>query len=905
MKRLILSKVRDLNFGRHIGRSFDNLDSPLVVIYGPNESGKSTLAEFLTWAVGGPWRTAAKNSEIFRIKSGDDVYGNVSATLEDDVLELEARFRVKEKGLPNDKRKGVLAGREHDAEGLRISLGGITADDYQLIYRLYGGSLGDIGSGEEFSNLFSSFAMGSTSAALNPRLALERVETRCKALETSIKEEKKKLKEIDGQIKSAQRAPEEIAVLEVQIKELSDSIDGRAAHTQQLVAERDLITRLISGLSHLKEKERAEGEIRSLAAVSKEMQTVAENLSDVRQLMEHKRLAETAAHDSRQAADRAILECGLPESSIKERTFSPLERVEVAGAARQLFEVAERRASAAAAAVDIEGTHREKQAEIERQCTQLGLREGQLAQLDAISADLPSLSERAGRWVEQVNAAIEDEAKLSAFQNVPDSGLGTDIQRGLPPAGLAAGFVLVALAGFANPIVGFALAAAFAALALFFRTRNRSAKLGMTEGSSSGQLAPNILRDLEEHRNQAASHRARLIEGLGPLADLISDADTARTRIASLTQLAVWRRQLTELSVDLSAAQYEVAQATSALTAAEENAKKVLGARDIPLELVGHDFERWLARYESAVLALAANASAQRHLDELLQKLSALLAPIRGEVGGLELNAIVERVSEAHAVEEQRKAAFLRVQAADLSITAAKLDSSAARDLLRSFDDESKLRGRFEVVSSEAATATSERDREIAKRAELDAELRERSGVEKLPGLNLARGQCEETIEEVSYEFEAAKVALRVLRETIDRYERENQDPVVAAASALINKVVPDWGTVVFSRDDKQYPVLERADNNGRLNEKVLSDGARALLYLGIRLAFAQKDADKRGVALPLICDDPLIHFDDDRSLSALRLLAEFSKNHQVVLFTCETSTRDKASGLGAAVLEM
>jgi uncharacterized protein YhaN len=148
-------------------------------------------------------------------------------------------------------------------------------------------------------------------------------------------------------------------------------------------------------------------------------------------------------------------------------------------------------------------------------------------------------------------------------------------------------------------------------------------------------------------------------------------------------------------------------------------------------------------------------------------------------------------------------------------------------------------------------------------------------------------------------------VALKVLRETIDRYERENQAPVVKTASELINKVVPDWGSVVFTRDDRGNPILERADNDGRLTDKALSDGARALLYLGIRLAFAQKDAEKRGIALPLICDDPLIHFDDQRSLSALQLLAEFSNTHQVVLFTCETRTRDAAAKIGATIIKI
>jgi uncharacterized protein YhaN len=98
---------------------------------------------------------------------------------------------------------------------------------------------------------------------------------------------------------------------------------------------------------------------------------------------------------------------------------------------------------------------------------------------------------------------------------------------------------------------------------------------------------------------------------------------------------------------------------------------------------------------------------------------------------------------------------------------------------------------------------------------------------------------------------------------------------------------------------------LERSSPTGRLNDKFISDGGRALMYLALRIAFAQKDAARRGIALPLICDDPLVHFDDQRSESAIALLAQVSTEHQVLLFTCERRTRDIAASLGARVIEI
>ena len=119
-----------------------------------------------------------------------------------------------------------------------------------------------------------------------------------------------------------------------------------------------------------------------------------------------------------------------------------------------------------------------------------------------------------------------------------------------------------------------------------------------------------------------------------------------------------------------------------------------------------------------------------------------------------------------------------------------------------------------------------------------------------------------------------------------------------------MSEIVPGWGTVIKTRDDGKL-VIQRVGPDGRVGDHAISDGGRALLYLAIRLAFAQQDASRRQIALPIICDDPLVHFDDDRQQAAVQLLKRVSAQHQVVLFTCEGDTRDHAASLGARVIEM
>ncbi len=80
-----------------------------------------------------------------------------------------------------------------------------------------------------------------------------------------------------------------------------------------------------------------------------------------------------------------------------------------------------------------------------------------------------------------------------------------------------------------------------------------------------------------------------------------------------------------------------------------------------------------------------------------------------------------------------------------------------------------------------------------------------------------------------------------------------------------------------------------------------LSLGAQEQLYLALRLALADLTAPQA----PLILDDTLAYFDDQRAQAALELLAELAQQRQVLLFSCHS--RDAAWGAqhGAIVTKL
>ncbi len=78
-----------------------------------------------------------------------------------------------------------------------------------------------------------------------------------------------------------------------------------------------------------------------------------------------------------------------------------------------------------------------------------------------------------------------------------------------------------------------------------------------------------------------------------------------------------------------------------------------------------------------------------------------------------------------------------------------------------------------------------------------------------------------------------------------------------------------------------------RADSSTEtVLQQFMSDGTRDQLYLALRLATLQHCHERGAESLPLILDDGLVLFDDDRTAAMLEVLADVSSSMQVILFT-------------------
>jgi uncharacterized protein YhaN len=131
------------------------------------------------------------------------------------------------------------------------------------------------------------------------------------------------------------------------------------------------------------------------------------------------------------------------------------------------------------------------------------------------------------------------------------------------------------------------------------------------------------------------------------------------------------------------------------------------------------------------------------------------------------------------------------------------------------------------------------------------------------------------------------KLAHAVLRRQIERYRERHEDPVLTLANRLFARLTGDhYLGLRPDVDTSERPAMRaiRADGQ-RVDVDGLSEGTRDQLYLALRLASLVHHA-AHSEPLPLVLDDVLVQFDEERSRAALLVLAEVARDLQVLLFT-------------------
>ena len=146
---------------------------------------------------------------------------------------------------------------------------------------------------------------------------------------------------------------------------------------------------------------------------------------------------------------------------------------------------------------------------------------------------------------------------------------------------------------------------------------------------------------------------------------------------------------------------------------------------------------------------------------------------------------------------------------------------------------------------------------------------------------------CAANLRHDAARFLRLRLASNLLETQIEQFRKQNQGPLLqksgVAFQAITRGAFSGLGAE-FNADDVPILMGIRADQT-KVPIEGLSDGTRDQLYLALRLAALDHYLEEHE-PMPLILDDLLITFDNERTMAILPRLADLARRTQILLFT-------------------
>ena len=148
----------------------------------------------------------------------------------------------------------------------------------------------------------------------------------------------------------------------------------------------------------------------------------------------------------------------------------------------------------------------------------------------------------------------------------------------------------------------------------------------------------------------------------------------------------------------------------------------------------------------------------------------------------------------------------------------------------------------------------------------------------------------------------AADIALEVLRDSFAELRRGYGSALEQKAGEIFSSIT--GGKYEAMQISKSFDIsVEKSGVFGGKESAYLSAGTYDQAYLSLRLALSDLIFEN-AESLPILLDDALTQYDDKRADTALKYLKEYSKDGQIIMFTCHRALYSSAEKSGAECKE-
>ena len=189
---------------------------------------------------------------------------------------------------------------------------------------------------------------------------------------------------------------------------------------------------------------------------------------------------------------------------------------------------------------------------------------------------------------------------------------------------------------------------------------------------------------------------------------------------------------------------------------------------------------------------------------------------------------------------------------------------------------------RLQARLKELSSLISADDQEIG---DLRGKLKSMEQDEQLSDLLFQQRTVQEQLTDATRRWATLMVCRHLLEEARGVYERERQPQVIREADRFLHTMAHGrYRLLAAVGEDGVH--LESNRSLARKEEVAWSAGLADQVYLAIRLGLA-REFGRHSEPLPVILDDVLVKFDPARRKNAARVILDFAREQQVLLFSC------------------
>lgn len=182
--------------------------------------------------------------------------------------------------------------------------------------------------------------------------------------------------------------------------------------------------------------------------------------------------------------------------------------------------------------------------------------------------------------------------------------------------------------------------------------------------------------------------------------------------------------------------------------------------------------------------------------------------------------------------------------------------------------------------------------------------LQEMESLSTDTSLEIARLQLssvDSQIEDLTRTWQQLAVVNQLLESIREQHEKLRQPETLKEASRYLEELTDGEYRRIWTRLVGENLYVDHVGGQA-IHVELLSRGTREAVFLALRLALVSAYA-RRGIVLPMVLDDVLVNFDEERCDSAARVLAQFARTgYQVLMFTCHHHIHQACGKHGVSV---